>query len=455
MLIKNLLYVLQSENYNLPRFWRFVYTHLIWWKLEKRQKLKWTPKAIFLYSGTVSIILILLALSYFFWKSKGLILLFIILIPFLPVLLGLVVLLFTPLDFYLKGKLVKQAQSILLKTQITVIGITGSYGKTSAKEILTTILGEKYKVLKTPGNVNTDTGIANFIKTNASLIATADILIVEMGAYGPGEITKICKMVCPHYSILTGINETHIERFKTLDRIIKTKFELIENTKKMAFLNFDNENIKNNYLRFDKGHCIRVTAQEVSNIKILDEFKGIAFQYQGVNFQTQLLAEHNIILILLCARIAQELKMDLTQIRDAVKKIKPIIHRQQSVYNTNTDILVIDDSYNANFNGIKSGLKVLQRAKGRKVALTPGVVELGDMTKEVHNKIGILYTQNVDLALLIKTQGTDYMVEIFKQIGFKNYKIYQNTKEAHDDLGNILQKGDTIIFQNDLTDNYF
>ena len=455
MLIKNLLYVLQSENYNLQRFWKFVYTHLAWWKLENRQKLNWTPKAIFLYSGAFLIISILLALSYFFWKLKGLILLFIILTPFLPLVLGLVVLLFAPLDFCLKRRLVKQARNILSKTQITVIGITGSYGKTSAKEILNAILGEKYKVLRIPGNINIDIGIANFIKKNVSLIINSDVLIVEMGAYGPGEIAKICAMVCPHYSILTGINETHIERFNTLDRIIKTKFELIENTKKMAVLNFDNENIKNNYLRFDKGHCVGVSAQEASNVKILDEFKGIAFQYQGVDFQAQLLAEHNIILILLCARIAQELEMNLTQICNAVKKVKPIIHRQQPIYNVNTNILIIDDSYNANFNGIESGLKVLQRAKGRKVALTPGVVELGDMAKEVHNKIGMLYTQNVDLALLIKTEGTDYMVEIFKQTGFKNYKVYQSTKEAHDDLSNILQKGDTIIFQNDLTDNYF
>jgi len=489
MIIKKLLYILQSENYNLLRFWRFVYTHPAWWKLEKRQKLKWTPKAISLYSETLFVIVILLAVFYFFWKLKGLILLFVLFIPCLPLLLGFSVLLFMPLDFYLKKGLVKRARNILLKTQITVIGITGSYGKTSTKEILSKILEKKYKVLKTFGNINTDIGIANFIKKNALLVANSDILIVEMGAYGLGEIAKICKMVCPRYAILTGINETHLERFKTLEKIIKTKFELIEHTQQLAVLNFDDENIKKNYSRFDKSRtfprgirpcrkdlfdiqsspqqaagcsgkvrdkdiCVGARAKEASNIKILDDFKGFTFQYQGVDFQTQFLAAHNLILILMCIKIAQELKMDLNQISEAVRNIKPITNRLCPIHNPNTNIMIIDDSYNANFNGIVSGLDVLQRAKGRKVALTPGVVELGDMTKEVHNKIGMLYTQKVDLALLIKTHGTDYMIQIFKQTGFKNYKVYNSAKEAHDDLGNILQNGDTIIFQNDLTDNY-
>lgn len=117
--------------------------------------------------------------------------------------------------------------------------------------------------------------------------------------------------------------------------------------------------------------------------------------------------------------------------------------------------MVIDDSYNGNFDGIKSGVQLLGRAVGRKVVLTPGLVELGSKTESIHRQIGKLYSQHVDLVLIIRSVMTDHIIQGLKENNFTNYKIYETTQEAHADLGNILQKSDTILFQNDLTDNYF
>ncbi|MFA4817488.1 MAG: UDP-N-acetylmuramoyl-tripeptide--D-alanyl-D-alanine ligase [Parcubacteria group bacterium] len=350
---------------------------------------------------------------------------------------------------------INTARKIIAGSKACVIGITGSYGKTSAKEILSSILEQKFSVIKTPENVNTDIGIAKFILKNKAVFNNKSIFIVEMGAYQRGEIIKICKMVQPSYSFLTGINEAHLERFGSLENIIYGKFELPQNTKEISFLNFDDDNVKNNYGKFKINKIVGISKDEAKNIGLKDDFKGLQFEWREAKFETVLLGEHNITLILLCANLASHFSMSLTEISEGVKKIKPIAHRLELIYNLNTDVVVIDDSYNGNFDGFVSGINLLKRARGRKVVLTPGLVELGSKAQDIHEKIGELYAKNVDLVFLIKNKLTDNIIEGLKKNNFSNYKVYENTQKAHDDLKNILKPGDTIIFQNDLTDNYF
>jgi UDP-N-acetylmuramoyl-tripeptide--D-alanyl-D-alanine ligase len=454
MIFKNLIYILQSENYYFGRFLKFSYTHPKWWKLERRQKITWTIKARLIWFVSLILFLTVALLFVVFFKEKG-----IVAIPFLFLLLPLLIsasfLLLRPFDFIAKQLKIKAAQKIIAGSKACVIGITGSYGKTSAKEILFSILKQKFSVIKTPENVNTDIGIANFILKNKVNFNSQSIFIVEMGAYHRGEIAKICRMVQPIYSILTGINESHLERFGNLENIIYGKFELPQNTKEISFLNFDDKNIKDNYSRFNLNKITGISKNEAINIIAKENFKGLEFKWQETEFETALLAEHNITLILLCTSLARHLSMSLEEISEGVKKIKPIAHRLELIYNSNTNIAVIDDSYNGNFNGFVSGINLLKRANGRKVVLTPGLVELGSRMEEIHKQIGELYAKNVDLVLLIRDKMTDYIVEGLKRNNFSNYKIYRSTKEAHSDLRNILKSGDTIIFQNDLTDNYF
>jgi UDP-N-acetylmuramoyl-tripeptide--D-alanyl-D-alanine ligase len=454
MILKNLIYILQSENYDFKRFLRFAYSRFDWWRLEKRKKIVWTAKARLINIISVIIFSFFAAYSLVKYGWLGGVLIILLMVLFLPFLVGLSLIIIKPLDIILKIKRIKKAKNLLKSKKPVVIGIAGSYGKTSAKEILNSVLSGKFKVLKTPENVNTDIGIANFIIKEKEKLGESDIFIAEMGAYRVGDIAKICEMVKPDYSILTGINESHLERFGSLENIIKGKFELPERTKKISFVNFDDENIKSNLEKFKIGNCVKISAEAASDIAIKENFGGLEFSYKSEKFFTKLLAKHNIVLIILAAELAGKLGMSLEEIKNGVEKIKPLTNRLNPIYNNQSNIWVIDDSYNANLNGILSGLEVLERAQGRKVVLTPGLVELGDRSEEIHKKIGKAYAEKANLVLLIKNSVAPYIIEGMEENNFHEFKVYNNTGEAHNDLKNILKSGDTIIFQNDWPDNY-
>ena len=454
MIIKNLLYILQSENYDYYRFLKFVYRNPKWWNLEKRKKIDWTPKAKILWFVSIIILFILLIANTYFFKILGIFLNLLIII-FLPFIIIVSLFLIKPLDFYLKTKKIKTAKNIINEKNIITIGIAGSYGKTSVKEILYSILKRKYKVIKTPENINTDIGIANFIIENKKAINSANIIIVEMGAYKEGNILNICEMIKPRYSILTGISECHFERFGNMDNIIKTKFELPCATLKTSFLNFDDQNIRNNYKKFNINNYFKTSINSVKNIKTKKNFLGLNFEYNNLKYSTKLLAKHSISNILPCIELAKKVNIDIDKISRGVASAPFVKHRLEPIFNYNTNITVIDDSYNGNFNGIKSGLEVLKDSKKRKIILTPGLAELGKESKKIHFKIGQLYSEHADLILLIKSHATKFILHGMKHSAkCPRYIIYKNVKEAHNNLKNILKAGDTIIFQNDLSDIY-
>jgi UDP-N-acetylmuramoyl-tripeptide--D-alanyl-D-alanine ligase len=426
----------------------------LWWQLEKRQKIVWTTKASVLWIITVMLFWGVFIMPLYIYALQWLFILPILII-ILPIILCMALFVMKPCDTLVKYARKNKAKRIIARSNLITIGITGSYGKTSTKEILSTILAEKYTVLKTPENINTDIGIADFIIKNKDALAKYDVFVIEMGAHHTGEIATICHIVQPQYSILTGINQSHIERFGSIEKITQTKFELPQNTSGLSVLNIDDAIIKQNVQRFSLKNTLTVSLTEAQNICAKENFGGWNFSWHGTPFHTILLAEHNVTLILLCLHLAQELSLSLEDMQRGVSKIEHIPHRLQPIHNTTTDIMVIDDSYNGNINGIQSGIAVLGRATGRKVVLTPGLVELGSYAKTVHNTIGELYAKNVDLVLLIENTATQYIIDSLKKNGFTNYKIYPTTQAAHDDLQNVLRRGDTIIFQNDLTDNYF
>jgi UDP-N-acetylmuramoyl-tripeptide--D-alanyl-D-alanine ligase len=457
MIIRNLIYILQAELYDARKFLRFAYSHFQWWKLEKRAHLVWTKKARLIYVLTVLMLLAIFLLSMGLFSRWG-ILSLVVMIPLVPIVIIAALWTVEPVDCFLKRRLFRKAQKFLRENRknLTVVGITGSYGKTSTREILSAILAEKFRVIKLSENINTDIGIAEFILKNSKQFLENEIFIVEMGAHRKGEIKKLCELVEPDYAMLTGINESHLERFGSLENIILAKFELPSATKKTAVLNFDDENILKNYARFKLREFIGTSKSEVKKIKVLDNFSGLEFELDGAMFRTKLLALHNISLILLTARVAQKLGMNNSEISRGVGKIEYIPHRLEPIYNELTKVWIIDDSYNGNYAGIVSGLEVLRRALGRKIVLTPGLVELGEKSAEIHKKIGQLYVNSgVDLLLLIESPNSSYIIKELKEANFKNYKVYKSSQEAHADLSNVMKSGDTIIFQNDLPDNYF
>jgi len=455
MILKNLIYIFQREDYYIARFLKFSYSNFFWHRLQKRNKLKWTKKTISLFALSFLLFLIL----FFLILASRKYFLFLGLYFSLPILIVFSFLILRPFDFYLKKKIVEKARKVLedikKRKEIIVIGISGSFGKTSQKEILAKILESKFKVLKISGNINTELGVSEFILNHQSQIEEVGVFVVEMGAYKMGEIGKICDLVKPQFSILTGIGNCHLERFGNLENLIKAKFELAEKTTGLAFLNIGNDVIANNFKNYNIKKSKLIDIKDViKNIEHLDNFSGLRFEYNNFKLETKLLATHNIDLIVLAISLAQELGIDMEAIKKSLSSVEIVKHRLEPIYNANTKIWVIDDSYNGNFSGIKSGLEVLNLAKGRKIVLTPGLVELGEESKKVHTQIAQIYRDNVDLVLLIDTKATKIIKKNFVKNNFRNYKIYKSSKEAHDDLANILKTEDTIIFQNDISDNY-
>src|SRR5680860_1346155 len=190
-IIRGLVYILQKESYDVRRFLAFVYSDWHWWSFEKRQQIDWTQKARAIYYFLLALVICLIALAVAWFKIWALVFL-IAAVSALPLLTVLVLWLLWPLDYFLKIRVLKKAKQILAKINTPVIGITGSYGKTSLKEILAVVLESGFKIIKTPNNVNTDLGIAYFIISHQTEITAADFFIVEMGAYQIGDIANIC-----------------------------------------------------------------------------------------------------------------------------------------------------------------------------------------------------------------------------------------------------------------------
>ena len=461
MIIQNLLYIYQLEHYDKKRFLTFAYKNIHWLKVRKRATLDWTTRIGLIFSVCLAIILLPAMSIFLLYGLQATVLLLLCCLVLLPVIIVFADMLIAPLVVMKKNNTLLLAKKVIQKAKqrnLTTIGITGSFGKTSLKHILASVLQEKYKIFSFPGNINTDIGVANHILKHKEKIMQAEVLISEMGAYKKGDIKKVCAVVQPDYSLTTALGECHLDRFGSFMNIVSTKFELANATKKKAFLNMDDTHIKQHAptMVHQSVNIARVSSSEsVSNIQSLDNFKGIAFTYQGEVFTTKLVATYVVNLAVLAFALAQDLGMSAKEIKKGFERVSYMRHRLEIIRNEAENRVVIDDSYNGNYEGFLAGLTVLEQAKKRKVVLTPGIVELGEKrSKEVHTDLAKKYATKVDLLLLVKNKNTEYIVRALRKIGYNAFKVYDTTQEAHDDLANVLEDGDTILFQNDITDNY-
>lgn len=443
------LYLLQLENYDLGRFWR-----VSWHKLRhhpfdssQRQTLIWTVKA-----GLIFVLSCILALVVSWgivrnypggWSVVILVLNFIIFSNLVaPIFLSLAVILLWPFDFSFKQIITNRAKrKIAAFKNLKIIGITGSFGKTTMKEVLSTILREKFKVLKTPENINTPVGIARLIINK--LESSIEIFIVEMGAYRKGDIKKLCEIVQPDIAILTGINEAHLERFGNVEDTIATKFEIVEYSKPNALLvlNKDSGLVFENYSKYTNSREI-LWYQNSAEIPF-----GLKVPILGSYISGVLNA---------CVILGKELGLSEGQIRQGISKIQSIPHRLQIIKNPN-GITVIDDSYNGNPAGVTEAIRVLAGFNNqRKIYITPGLVEMGKETKSIHQRIGEQLANTADLVILIRNSVTPFIAQGLREKGFMDSNIiwFESAMLAHASLGKILKPGDAVMFQNDWPDNY-
>jgi len=344
---------------------------------------------------------------------------------------------------------------------LIVIGITGSYGKTSTKFYLQKLLSSKYNVLMTPESYNTTMGVVKTVREQ--LDATYDIFICEMGAKNVGEIKEICDIVKPKYGIITSIGPAHLESFKSMENIVKTKFELCDALPDdgIIFLNGDNEYIAKHtpsrkavYYGTENKELEKVFGD---NISVSD--KGTSFtahtEADSYDYDTKILGKHSVVNILGCIAMARFLGCDAKQLVLPVKRLETAPHRLQ--LRPGNEVTIIDDAFNSNPSGSRAALDVLGAFSGVKIMITPGMVELGDMEDKSTCDFGEYAAQKCDYVLLV---GERITKSIAKGLENKNYPkdryfTFAKVTEAIA-FANGLEAGKKkyVLLENDLPDNY-
>ena len=343
---------------------------------------------------------------------------------------------------------------------LKIIGITGSYGKTSVKYYLTTLLRSKYNVLMTPESYNTPMGVVKTIR--GSLKATDEIFVCEMGAKWVGDIKELCDIVHPHHGIITSIGPQHLESFKTLDAIKGTKFELADALPEggMLFLNGDDENIADH-----KGNRKHISYSldngDYSAFDIAVSERGTTFKVKAPDgetqeFSTKLIGRHNVLNIVGAIAVSHKMGIALKDLRSSVRKLEGVPHRLQ--LSDKGNMTIIDDAYNSNPSGTKAALEALSLFNGFKILVTPGMVELGSKQDELNREFGQNAADVCDYVVLV---GEKQAVPIKAGLLDKNYdesKIYvaSNINEAltHVYALNSQGKKKIVLLENDLPDNY-
>lgn len=344
-------------------------------------------------------------------------------------------------------KFVKQATAKMQGAQIKVVGITGSYGKTSTKQILTEILSKKFKVLSTPRSHNTPMGLALSINNNE--LSDYDIFIAEMGARHIGDIAELCAICPPDYSVITGICPQHLESFGTIENVIKAKGEILESTKTEAVIAEDC------FALFEGYSCSKCSGGCVSDIKCTSA--GTTFNLtlgkESATLSTKLLGRHAAENIALAAEIAYKLGMSLQEISKAVEELDFIEHRLQLIKSNGVNIL--DDGYNSNIRGAAAAIEVLNSFEGRKIAVTPGLVELGVLEESENKQLGARLV-GLDLVILVGETLVLPVKQGYLENGGEEKKIIikPTLSAAQEELKNHIVQGDTVLFLNDLPDIY-
>jgi len=393
MPLKNLLYLLQLEEYDLKRFnnWLRRYPNRI--VLEKKNRLNWTPKArlIFMLAKIFNIRTAVFILS--------------------------------PIDSLFKKILIYRARVKRKKmTDLIVIGVTGSFGKTTVKDELSHILKPKYQVLKTEGNYNTLLGLAKTVIKN--LGPEHEIFVCEMAAYQPGDIKAIARIIKPKIGIITAIGPMHLERFGSIKNILKTKLELIESLPK-------------------------------NGIGFLP--KELESQIKQDNFTARIefFSSKEDLLI----KIGEIFEFAKDEILGRLKTMPPTPHRQE-IIKASGDITIIDDTYNSNPTGFVSALEILKNINAkRRILVTPGMIEFGEKQFELNKEAARSGAKIADYVIIVGETNKKALKEGLKEELKDDFekKVFwtSDLDSAKKKLSEITLPNSAILLENDLPDHYF
>lgn len=361
-------------------------------------------------------------------------------------------------NIFKKITIAKAAAKMSKFPNMKVIGITGSYGKSTVKEILYEIASRKYKVFKTPANINTPIGIAKLILDH--LDPSYEVFLVEMGAYKIGEIKEICDILHPKIGIITAINEQHMALFGNINNTIKAKFELFDNLPKngTAILNIGDKNIQIGVSkRQESGVSVKLYsvgaqsdyyASDVSMERQTVKFKLISGQKMQ-DFKINMSGRHNISNAMAAIIAAENIGINLNECSQIIQRIVQFPEALKISIGPNTSTL-IDDTYNSNPDGVMAAFDYLKNQKGRKIIILSSLIELGGAARKIHEKIG---EEAASFAREIIVLDDYYFADILKGANkIKNngaeIRYEKNRQKIAKRLEKELKFGDTVLFIN-------
>lgn len=318
--------------------------------------------------------------------------------------------------------------------KMKVIAITGSYGKTSMKNFVVQLLSSKYRVYATPGNVNTLGGIIKDI--NQELPNDTEIYVVEAGARERGDIFAIAQLVQPHAVMIGKVGPQHIEYFKTLDNIILTKMELIHSDRlQKAFIHRS--------MTQEPHEKVSFFGENISNVT--SHLDGMNFDLtigeDKYSFHTKVLGSFQAINIEAAILMAKYFKIDMNNIVEKVAQLQPVPHRLEKI-DTGTKV-ILDDSYNGNLEGMLEAIEIASEYKGRKVIVTPGLIE---STEDANIELAQRINDVFDVVIITGTLNS----KLLDGIIHKPFKlVLQDKSHMEKMLGSVTKDGDLILFAND------
>ncbi len=368
-----------------------------------------------------------------------------------------------PLEKRINRRYVEDARRILAGVpSLTVIGVTGSFGKTSVKHFLHRLLSARYNVFMTPGNYNTTLGVVRAVREG--LRPVHDVFLCEMGARNAGDVREICELVKPRHGIVTAIGPQHLESFGSLEAVIATKFELIDSLppQGIAFLNYDSEDIRCRDVnrpmatyRLELGEADYV-ARDVRVSTPGSSFTVRLADGADVRFETRLIGAHNVLNITGAIAVADRLGVPAADLAVAVRRLESVPHRLELVHRG--DLTIIDDAYNANAAGAKAALDVLALFDGFRILVTPGMVELGAMEESLNRAFGAQAAAVCERVILVGEKRTRPILAGLRDAGMAEEAIHivdsvgQAFGKIHSEPGGGRKK--IVLLENDLPDNY-
>lgn len=456
-IIPALLIMMFFMYYNV----RFFNINSIRYKEKLKLNVTARVKRLIITSAVLTIPFIVLAMVFFSFASVFLAIIILTYLIYPIIMLALVI--NQPIEKHIREGYKKTAQETLKKhSNLEVIGVTGSYGKTSIKNIVGEILNEFEPTLITPESYNTPMGLT--ITVNNHLNVFHKNFIAEMGAYYEGEIKELCDLVSPKIGIVSSIGNQHLETFKNIETIQRTKMELVEclPSDGLAILNYDNEYIREYKIKNNvevKYYSLLSPEADLyaKDLKIVDGKYNFVLTYDDKDylFETKLLGSHNVENILAAILVCLYKGIDITSIQRKVASVKPIAHRLEYKF-VNSELSILDDAFNSNTRGIKEAINVLETFNNKqRIVITPGLIDLGVEQVPFHEELGQYFYGRCDYVYVVGKYNKKTLQYGIENSDFEpnNVKYVDNFVDAYNSA--VAIKGEKVILiANDLPDKF-